>query len=338
MKNTIEIAISTYNRANILKLWFEKNYKVAADIGFKISVYDSSTNDETKKIVELLNQSLKWNIKYVHLAPSVRLDDKIMMSVFETECDYVWPLGDSRTFDFSVIEKKIIPFTDRSYDVICLWSQLNHDNDGKTYTNPADFFNECFWHVTWLGGIIYKRTVFDFNFQDDTYKKYMSIFNRNDGFSNNGMMFNVIAQKENIRISTSEIGKIDELVKSKTPGWLKRYIEVWGDNLSYMIDNLDDIYNPYKDKVLKEVWRVLALDSGEWCYRAKMEGGLTPKIYEHYDSVGLLDRVSDNKKRIRFYAYSNKVLAKMGYVSSKVNRKLKSGIDKIVKLKEGLIL
>jgi len=109
----------------------------------------------------------------------------------------------------------------------------------------------------------------------------MNVFNRNDGFSNNGMMYNVLAKKSRVRISVSEIGRISELSKRKVPGWLKRYIEVWGDNLCYMIDNLDDIYAPYKEKVLKEVWDVLNLDEAEWCYKAKLAGGLSPDIYEY---------------------------------------------------------
>jgi len=329
MNNSIEIAIATYNRANILALWLEKCYKTATNIGFVISVYDSSTNDDTAELIATFNRDKENKVKYVRVDTSVRLDDKIMMSLLETECDYVWPLGDSRVFDFCKVEKKVIPFTDNGYDIACLWGDLPLGNDGKTYTNVVEFFNDCFWHATWLGGIIYKRTVFDFDFQDDIYIRHMSIFNRNDGFSNNGIMFNVLAKKNNLKISVSAIGRIYELSKCKEPGWLKRYIEVWGDNLCYMIDNLDERYNPFKEKVLKEVWEVLDLDKAEWCYRAKKAGGLTPEIYEYYDSYGLLDRVSNRKDNIRYFAFSSEKQTRMKYLKYKTTKKLRSGIRKI---------
>lgn len=329
MKYSIEIAIATYNRSNILKKWFQEDLSQVFDVGFHLSVYDSSTNNDTEKLVQEINKTNDKKIRYVHVADSLRLDEKILMSVLTSECDYVWPLGDSRTLDLEVVKNKVVPFIDKGYDVACVWSDSGLGNDGKTYTDVNEFFYDCFWHATWLGGIIFKRSIFDFNYGDKEYLNYMRKFNRNDGFSNMGMLFNVLAKKEKVRISFSEIGGIHEVSDQKTPGWLKRYLEVWCDNLCYVIDNLDEVYNPSKAKVLKEVWNVLSLDKAEWCYKARLAGGLSSEIYDYYDKLGLLDRVSDHKGRICFYAKSNRLLIESGYFVFRCKRKFKSGARKI---------
>lgn len=317
----IEIEISTYNRSHILKKWLENNYDCLERLGISLAIYDSSMNDETQELLVEWNKSLQSKkIKYVRVDSETRVDEKVLLSMIESEHNYVWPLGDSRNINFKDIEEKVISFLETDYDLACIWSETCLNNDGKTYDNALDFFNDCFWHATWLGGLILRRELLDELQNSEKLKKYLEKYNRNDGFSYLGILYEIMAGKK-IMASFSVIG-IEEISKNKKPGWLKRYLQVWCDNLCFLMDMLPEYYTPIKRKVLKEVWTKLELDGAYWCYQARISGGLNKEIFQYYDEKGLIDRVSDNKIRIRWFATLNKIFLLIYYMELKAKKKI----------------
>ena len=57
MQKSLEIAISTYNRASILKEWININFTQLSKLGISLAIYDSSTNDETMNLINSINAS-----------------------------------------------------------------------------------------------------------------------------------------------------------------------------------------------------------------------------------------------------------------------------------------
>lgn len=328
-KKKIEILLSTYNRPTILKQWLESSSILEKDSQLAVAIYDSSTDDSTKELIQTYNKKTAAKIKYVHIDNNIRLDDKIMKSILESEHEYVWPMGDSRIFSYEDITKKVIPIIENGVDFCCMFNS-SEASDGEVFLDSKSFFDKCFWHATLLGGIIFKKQIFEPLMDIDCLDKWNKKYYKNDGFSYLGVFYDLIANK---RINAVFVNtKIVDIGKNKVPGWIHRYLTVWCENLVYLIDNLDDFYSEYKEDVLKRTWNVLNLDEAEWCYKAKLAGGLTSEIYEYYNSSGLLDRVSDHKDRIRFFAYSSERQAKIKYLEYKVTRKLKSGLRKLKKL------
>ena len=321
MKHSLEIAISTYNRAHILEAWIENNFKQLSQLGIKLSIYDSSTNDDTLNLVNAFNsKENSMRIKYVRKDSSIRVDEKVMLSIIESSADYIWPLGDATSINFNDVSSKVIPFLDKDYDFVCVFGCTRLDNDRKTYSSPLEFFGDCFWHATWLGGIIFERSIFDPLLKKEEYDRLLRKYDRNDGFSYLGIFYELIANKQ-IQAAFTVIGTDGTIGKKKVQGWLKRYMEVWCDNLIYVVDSLPDYYNSQKDKVLKETWEILDLDS-VWSYRARKCGALSKDIYEHYDRMGYLDRVLEDKRRIRKFSTLPMVLIKPYYLINKVKNKL----------------
>lgn len=300
MQKGVELAISTYNRPYILQKWLDVNYREVINLGFSLAVYDSSSQDETEKLILQVNSRCKKKIKYRRIDSNIRLDEKVIISMVESDYEYVWPLGDSRYINFTDLENKVVPFLNENYDYLCIWSESMLENDGVTYCDPASFFSDCFWHVTWLGSLIIKKELLSGLNDSNILEKYISKYNRNDGFSYLGIFFDIIShEKCKGAFSIVEIG---ELVPNKSSAWLKRYLEVWCDNLCFLIDNLDPVYDDVKEKVIREVWDILNFDGPSWCYKARKAGGLTKEKCEFYCEQGLIDRVSPNKKRIMRFA------------------------------------
>ena len=300
MKDGIEIVISTYNRAPILMKWLELNYDKLSSLGFALAVYDSSTVDETEILIADLNIKYSDAIKYVRVPATTRIDDKVLMGIIESEYEYVWPIGDSRKVDFDEVERKVVPFYKENFDFMCIWQDSGKNNDGRIYYDAVTFFEDCFWHATWLGGIIFKQSIFDSLKDSEVKNAFLKKYYRDDSFSYLGIFYDLIAKKE-IRASMSFI-HIEELAKNKKPGWLSRYLDVWCGNLCYLMDTIDDAYNSVKAKALRETWEVLGLDGVIWCYAARKAGGLRVDSIAQYDKLGCLDRVTDKKEKIYHYA------------------------------------
>ena len=321
MNRSVEISISTYNRAHILEAWLNENYKQLNKIGIKLSVYDSSTNDDTLNLIK------KWNsadedakIRYVRKASSIRVDDKVLQSILDSSADYVWPLGDATSIDFEDVSSKVIRFLNENYDFVCVFGSTKNNNDGMTYSSSLLFFENCFWQTTWLGGLIFKRSIFNSLLEKDRYNYFLTKYNRNDGFSYLGIFYELIADKQ--ITSSFVIVRTDGTIgKNKIQGWLKRFMEVWCDNLIYFVDSLPDYYNSRKEKVLKETWKILDLD-GIWSYKARCCGTLSKDIYEYYDQMGYLDRILNNKTRLRRFATLPNAFIKLYYLILKIQRKL----------------
>ncbi|MDD6655895.1 MAG: hypothetical protein PUE95_01125 [Lachnospiraceae bacterium] len=318
---TIEIAISTYNRPKILQSWLDENYVPLRELGISLSIYDSSTNNETERLIKSFNTSTSLGeIRYVKKESSIRLDEKVLQSILDSSSKYVWPLSDSVSIDFKDIKNKVFPFLERNYDFACLFGNTYLNNDGETYSKPIDFFSDCFWHATWLGGIIFKRDIFSPLYDEMIYKKMIEKYYRNDGFSYLGIFFELISN-ETVKASFSIVRCDGKIGKNKVPGWLKRYMEVWCDNLIYFVDSIPDYYNSAKNKVLKETWKVLDLD-GVWCCRARLSGGLNKENFEYYEKKGYINRVVDDASTIKKIATLPTPLVRVYYLFYRIQRKL----------------
>ena len=309
--SNVEIIIPTYNRPHIIKKWFDCDLQHALELGFAIAVYDSSTNDETENLIKDINKNNNIKINYVRIDNNIRIDEKVLISILDSEYDYVWPLGDSRTVNFDQIRQKVIPYIEEEFDFSCIYSFSHRNNDRKIYTDSNVFFKECFWHATLLGGIIFKRDIFSELHDEKIYAFFKNKYCRNDGFSYLGIFYDLIANKS-IKASFS-IVEIQDICVNKKPAWLRRYLEVWCDNLCYLMDQLDSTYDYSKEIVLKEVWTILGLDKVVWCYKARVAGGLSGKLFDYYDNRGEIERVSTNKRRFRIYSKMPIVLLKTIY-------------------------
>lgn len=324
----LEIAMLTYNRSQCVKDWMEKYLVGYTERNIKICVYDSSPNNDTEVLLKEFQKNNKL-LDYVKVDSTARIDDKIMVSLLNATSEYVWPLGDSRGIDIRVFDEKIIPAIEQNYNYINFYHSGNNHRDGTEFTQPIDFFQECFPYFTWLGGTIFERDIFsvlkDENVKDEFDKKYY----RNDGFSYLGIFFDLIVEHNYIGIY-KEV-EITEFQSRKTPQWMKRYFEVWCDNLIYLIDNMSEYYLDKKEFVIKDIWNKVNLDCWQLLITARKNGGLNCDIYKHYSENGYLGRVSDHINRIKFIACAPEPIVACLYFGNHAMYRIKNIVKRIIR-------
>lgn len=301
--NQLEIAIITRDRSSILREWLNRNLIDIKSNNIRLSVYDSSSNDETELLTKQFSD-FDYNIYYKRLDYDYRIDDKVLDSILKSKCEYIWPISDSLAPNFDLFLEKAFSFFEQKLDLIGVWNETVKEKEKIDYNTPYELFEDCFWHLTWLGGLIFRTDLFSSLQEVNEKNKYLSVFNRNDGFSYLGIFYNLIAKNNNIRakIIAVEFNGFATAEKKK-PAWVKRFYEVWCDNLCYLIDNLSIVYDPYKDKVVRSTWEFLHLDGFYWSCMARLNGGLNKSIFNKYFENRLLDRVTNHKGRIKLIAF-----------------------------------
>lgn len=105
LKNTLAIAIPTFNRFEILNAWLEKHVILMQSNGIKIHIQDNCSSDKTVYLLK------KWQKKFSNISFGVNkknLNDKnfeICLNAVNT--NYVWLMGDSYLVDNVLLNKVI---------------------------------------------------------------------------------------------------------------------------------------------------------------------------------------------------------------------------------------
>ena len=300
-KNEFEIAIVTYNRAKFVEEWISQCYSNLLSRNIALSIYDSSSNEETEELIRSLNKVNQRHIHYVKVDSAIAIGYKPMLPIFRCTSKYVWVSGDSRMHDFEELDAKVFPYIKKGIDYILLNAITNNENDGKVYTEKSEFLRECLISTTCIGLSIYKRSIFNELFSNVQWLEECDMaFKSNYGFGWLGYFYSVFANNE-YKAVFSVVKTINILPGKKKQAWASRFYECWVENLCDLIDRIPEIYKN-KDLVIRETWTRMNLESHFYCYRARVCGGLDSTVFNKYLNNGMLARVTKKLNRIRIYA------------------------------------
>lgn len=323
--NELEIAIVTYNRCDFIKEWLRLCYEDVVKRNISLSIYDSSTDAETENFIEEYNKCHK-KIKYVKIPSDTEVGYKPMLPILESSAKYLWVSGDSRYHDFCEMDEKVFPLLRNGIDYIAFYWGNKEENFGKIFTDKSSFMQESFISVTCIGCSIYRLEIFkdlkaDKAWMQDCDRKYR----HNYGFGWIGYFFEAFARNGH----TAALPKIeikDIFPKQKKQAWASRFYECWVENLIDLTDKLPDFYNTKQD-VPRNTWDEMRLASHVYCNRARVCGGLNPEVFEKYLNNGMLEKVTDRIRRIKFYAYAPmwqiEIVSFVAQTSSKLCRVIK---------------
>lgn len=324
----LEVALVTYNRCPFIKEWLKYNYVDLKKRNIYISIYDSSTDGMTEMFINENNEYYN-EIDYVSIPSETEIGYKPMLPIFRSKAKYVWIVGDSRYHDFEELDTKVFPFIKQGLDCIIIDAQPNPQNDGIIYTDKSDFLRDCFISSTCIGLSIYKREMFDcIKNNVEWLKECDRKYRHNYGFGWLGYFYEAFADGNNKAcVAVIEIKHI--LPREKIQTWTTKYYECWVENLCDIMDYLPAVYVT-KDLVPKETWERMKQTSLYHCCMARIRGGLSPEIYEKYKNNGMLQRVTTDLNRVRFYAYAPMWIIKILQFYLRVILKVKAIIKKLL--------
>lgn len=328
--NEFEIAIVTYNRPAFVKEWMDKCYESVKARNISLSIFDSSSNDETEELVKSLTGE-GYEIKYARVCSETPIGYKPMLPILSSSSKYLWVCGDSRYHDFDDLDQKVFPYIKDDIDYILISVGFNDQNSGKIYSDRSELLRECFISTTCIGLSIYKLSLFaglkaDPHWMAECDRKYKE----NYGFGWLGYFFEAFAQGDH-KAAFITIALHNIFLGSKKQAWAPRFYECWVENLCGIMDGIPESYTT-KAVVPRETWTAMKLAGTHYSYVARMSGGLTPAIYEKYKQNGMLARVTDQEKKIRFFAYAPSWQVKLCYAPIRLRRKTMGAVRKMKKM------
>lgn len=302
----LEIAIVTYNRCEFVEEWLKYGYEQIKIRNINLGIYDSSTNDDTEKYINEFKKEHGDNtIEYYRIDSDVNIGYKPMFPILSSKAKYVWVSGDSRCHDFHYLDKKVFPYIKKGIDYIILHAINNEENDGKKYISKDELLEECFLSMTCIGLSIYKTEIFNPLKTNAKLMKQCNLkYENNYAFSWIGYFLEVYSLKEYNAVFLV-VPIIDIKREKKIQSWFKEFYKCWCENLCDLMDALSDRYSN-TEKVIRDTWKYMRLDSPVYCYKARRNGDLTCDIYKRYLENGMLHRVSKQLDRIEYFAMADK--------------------------------
>lgn len=297
-----EIALATYNRPEYVKEWLSHCYEPALKRNIAISVYDSSTNEDTRNYIELFNESRSVKVNYVRIDSSTIIGYKPMYPILQSSAKFLWVSGDSRYHDFDELDELLFSHIHNDeIDYAALAIVNNRENGGKIYTDRSEMIHDFFVSGTCIGLSVYRLSMFERLKADPSYKAEMDKhFKDNYAFGWLGYFYHVYALKDYKALFVN--AKVNEILPGKkVQSWARWFYRCWVDDLLELIDNLPEEYEN-KNNIPFEVWKVLFLDSVRYCYRARKKGDLDSEKYEELIRNGKLRRVTRKTGKIRLFA------------------------------------
>ncbi len=328
----LEIAIATYNRPDFIKGWLEKCYRQAVERNIALSIYDSSPDDKTERIILDFNKNAEFKVKYRHVDSKTIIGYKPMFPILESDFQYLWVSGDARYNDFEQLDEKVFPYIkNRKADYIVINVSNNRQFPDMLFDNCGDMIHAVFIPSTCIGLSIYRMEIFDpIRNNRNLLNEYDKKFKDNYGFSWLGYFYNVYAAGKYYTL-LANVNTYPVLDIRKTEAWVKQFYGCWADDLCQIIDNIPDVYTG-KDFIPRETWDIMRLYSIPYCYLARKNGDLDKKKYDEIKKNGKLDKICDKHSRIRFFAISPMIMVEFVFKIYAVLDYSKRACRKIIRL------
>lgn len=252
----LTIVLPTRNHAEMVRFFLEKT-DYLEKYNICLQVHDSSTNDETKELIESINSN---HIRYRRYDSDIDIDVKTILALQDVNTKYAFLCGDGVIFNANVVYENIYTYLKADIDLVEIYDDnlkkhIDYYNllkekkkcDPVMYNNIIEHFRDNCWHMPLYGGSIVKSIVFhDFDFElnkDLVGKGFVYPYSIYDYFSTHEFFGCVCGGSTLIQNPL----KKDSIWMKK--GW---GIDIWAHKYPFSINRLPDIYDKYKIQVIKE--------------------------------------------------------------------------------------
>lgn len=333
----ITVIIPTYNRPQLVEDILNNQIQRYSGKSIKFEIHDSSENNDTSVIFdEFKNRYKNENVEYFKYPSSVILDDKVREAVNNIKTKYYYLLGDGLSLDYDSLEKNVIDYIEKDYDVVVtglnqgyLATHSNKVNKTFFYNTGKEFVLDNFSLLTLFGGYILKTDVAKTFYKDGSYDFFEKI-NEHHGYSLTASICTYVLKNNDTKTVLKFIDSItgNKIEKPKETRWIEGdqlYKIGFGffyntvDNMEYLTENeKKQIYHRYyiEDWGLfnwKYMLYLRSIDSINHKYN---------KEYEYY-----LEK-TDLYNKFAFYSYVPKFICKFAMLCKKAIKGIINGRNK----------
>lgn len=224
-----------------------------------IYVYDSSPDDVNRDFVLSLQKQGYDNIYYISIDEDVIAADKVMMiykqKYMKKRYDYIWLVKDRSYWSKDLISRVVIT-CENNPEAIVLHTIDNPNNEGieykEIYNRGTELYRDWAWLITsWDSLILNTETIINrVNFEELRKRYYID---NDTNFPPVITLFTALSQKDycDVAILNAESGVHNFNAPMDETGREDVLFKVWGYNWYHTNMLLPEIYNEYKEYVIK---------------------------------------------------------------------------------------
>lgn len=309
--NELEAALVTYNRPLAVKVTLEKYAKEFIVRNIKLSIYDSSEENDTYDIVREFNRLNAEYVEYHRVDSSVGAGDKPIIALLGSKCKYIWVLADKRIASFYDLDKYIFPkVRDDDYMALILatenWIQRNSLPTEKEYDNLQKCLIETLPEQSWVGKTIYKKEIFDgYCFDEKLIEDIRNEFEDElPGYRFLALEILALSQKKSSFKAYMHMTNVDFYLDNSVKSWNSNYYRFmfghWVVLLKYITKGLWNSEN-YIKNYFNSRESENCLFSEEALYFSRVTADLQ-EVYDEFLERGFFDYAPINQSLIHFYA------------------------------------
>ncbi len=199
-ESRMAICIPTYGRSRVVEEMLCRCARYYLELGLDIYIYDSSTDDDTQKVVEEYAQKL-GGIYYVKMPSDMHANMKVF-KIFQQynmkhKYEFIWLCGDAWQFSKRLVESVVLQL-DTQYDMIEVNVAAVETVGTKVYTDYNQYLKDCAWHLSLFGAVILNvKTMLEgvnWEYYEKKYDDKVLIY-----YSHVGFYFERLAEKEQFK-------------------------------------------------------------------------------------------------------------------------------------------
>lgn len=288
MKKNIACCYLTHNHPDVVKYVLNTVQKYYDQYGVDIYIYDSSTNSDTRDIVDRMIAEGAGNLFYVKVDDKIGGDGKMLQVLKEygikKSYDYIWPNKD-RSYVFEKTIKKIQDVSQKKYDGILIetWNPIETDRiEHKQDYDKVEFFGTFGWLVNSWEAVLFSTKMLSYIKDWDKFEQRYHLGSDNC-FNQSMVFFGGLDLVENARVGLVSFEDVElRNCNLASSAWGNDIFDVWGENWPEAIERLPSCYDKYKKKVIKDQGMHPAVfGSVDNLISLKEKGILTYKVWEN---------------------------------------------------------
>lgn len=258
MEKNIACCFLTHNHPEVMKEVLGIVTKYYGQNGIDIYVYDSSIDDETKKIVNHIISQGNDNLFYIKIDEKLGGDGKMLCILkqygLKKHYQYIWPNKD-RSYVLKESIDKISKACRMGYAgiLIGIWTSLDsYRNKFLKEYEREEIFYKFGWTVNSWENVIFSTEMLSSISNWEEFEKKYKLGSANN-FNQPMVFFGALAlmQKPIVRVMDYNEIKIKNC-SLESSSWIPYTFEVWGKNWPEAIERLPRCYDAYKNKVIKD--------------------------------------------------------------------------------------
>lgn len=292
--NKMAVCIPTYNHPDTVEDVLANCAELYKRYGLDVYYYDSSENEETKRIIETYQAKGYDNLYYFSIDPQMPYHNKtelvMMMDGISKNYVYMWYMKDRSWCEEKTL-KLIYRAMEEYRDLIFL--DVGHSDSEREITTCNDaneFYHRCGDYATSMDTTIYNvKSMLKSDFNMEEFRKKHG---EHRSFMHFLIIFEQLAKKAKPEICLlSDINEIIFNSHKTQSGWHEKRIQTWGKVWIEVNEMLPDCYTEKDDVIKRTASLPWLLGDINALVELHNRGILTPEYYEEIKVFW--ERVSD---------------------------------------------